>query len=230
MKIYSLSVQRKKRNIISLSNISLYKLHWLKSNIKNKLYILFISSLLLFSSSVKGQSLFHIILDYHYNLGLNEKGYHYSYYRGEWKMYGKSLHISALHDFSPRLSLGAGMGLDRYENPGYNTFPIFLTGQYFPMTGNLINSYLFTNIGYAIGSEKHFNQGYLWDIGIGYKKMFKKHFGLNFQLGYNLKQIKDIPFYVFQESANNNNEYSITYIGEKNSIRHSITIGIGLIF
>lgn len=65
----------------------------------------------------------------------------------------------------------------------------------------------------------------MWDAGVGYTKMFRKHFGLNFQLGYNLKEFGKIPSY---EINFPNGE--VNYVGEKSSIRHSVSFGIGLVF
>ena len=154
-------------------------------------------------------------MDYHYNLGFSEKGYDYHILRNNYHMLGNSLHLSALYDFTPSLSIGAGIGSDRYEEPGYNTFPVFATVHYIPVKNHIPNAYLYTNLGYALKGEIS-RRGWLYDIGIGYKKMFRKHFGLNFQFGYNLKQFK-IPYY-----------YPVPK--DRSSIRHSLSFGFGFIF
>lgn len=65
------------------------------------------------------------------------------------------------------------------------------------------------------------------DLGIGYTKMFRRHFGLNFQIGYNLKEFAGIPSYRYDIDTEN---ITITYLGNIKDLRHSLSIGIGLVF
>lgn len=67
--------------------------------------------------------------------------------------------------------------------------------------------------------------GWLWDLGIGYTKMFRRHFGLNFQIGYNLKEFGGIPSYNY-----NIDTEEITYLGTISDLRHSLSVGIGFVF
>lgn len=167
--------------------------------------------------------LINMFFNYHYNLGLSENGYDYHLNRNDRNLYGNSLHLSALYDMTKKLSIGIGMGADRYEP--YNTFPVFATLHYRPTFQNLPGGYAYTNIGYAIVNNDNVSSGLVWGAGIGYLKMFRRHFGLNFQFGYDLKQFADIPTYevVIPDNA-------INYLGEKSSIRHSLSFGIGLVF
>lgn len=164
---------------------------------------------------VKAQTKFQILLDYHYNLGFSEKGYNYHIYRNSYRMHGNSLHLSVVYRFTPSVSIGGGIGADRYEEPGYNTFPVFAIIHYTPAKKRIPNAYLYTNLGYAIEGSNS-SGGLLYDIGIGYKKMFRKHFGLNFQFGYNLKQFKTLYFYPTPK-----NRYDT---------RQSLSFGFGFIF
>ncbi|EXY36446.1 hypothetical protein M145_1439, partial [Bacteroides fragilis str. 34-F-2 len=77
----------------------------------------------------------------------------------------------------------------------------------------------FTNIGYAVIGKQETYTGMMWDLGIGYKKMFRSHFGLNFQFGYNLKQFRNINSYVTSD-----------IMQRENSTRSSLSLGIGVIF
>lgn len=195
-----------------------------KTTIK-RYYLL--AMLLLFcttASVIKAQSKFHIVLDYHYNLGLNERYWNTTFNRSNYKMYGNSFHLTALYDIPKKMAVGIGIGADRYEEPEYNTFPIYGTFRYKPIS-KIPNGYIFTNLGYGIFKNESINPGWMWDVGIGYTKMFRKHFGLNFQLGYNLKEFSGIPSYKV-----NNETWETTYIGEKSSIRHSLSFGVGLVF
>lgn len=167
------------------------------------------------------QSKFNFFLDYHYQLGVSEKG-EYGTLKKNNHMYGNSIHLSFMYNFTKQLSAGVGVGADRYENPGYNTFPIFASAHYSPLK-HLTDLYTYTNIGYAVIDKQTTNTGLMWDLGIGYKKMFRPHFGLNFQIGYNLKQFRDIDTYIMTENT-------IQQVKSTNNIRNSISFGIGLVF
>ncbi|MDH6313100.1 MULTISPECIES: hypothetical protein [Bacteroidales] len=186
---------------------------------------MFLLCLIFISVSISAQdnilvSKFQILLDYHYNLGLVENGDLAKITRSDFKMYGNSIHLSGLYNLNPKIALGVGIGLDRYENHGFNTLPIYLTAHYKPLY-KLPSGYIFSNLGYGLDTSD-FIPGALFDIGIGYKKMFRKHFGLNFQLGYNLKQQKGNLGYIDEKQQ---------IVHDKiNRYRHSLSFGIGLIF
>jgi hypothetical protein len=170
------------------------------------LKLIFILTLLgTYPSCVFSQSKINVFLDYHYQLGVSERG-EYNLSRKDCNMYGNSLHLSAMYNFSKKFSAGLGIGADRYENPGYNTFPVFASVHYSPLN-NLHSVYTYTNFGYAVTNKNDIYSGAMWDLGVGYKKMFRTHFGLNFQIGYNLKRFQSID-----------------------RTRHSIAFGIGVIF
>ena len=67
---------------------------------------------------------------------------------------------------------------------------------------------------YLDSEEDDFTPGVLFNLGVGYTKMFAKHFGVNFQLGYNLKQFK----------------YTHSNIPNLEATRHSVIFGLGLTF
>lgn len=191
--------------------------------------VIFAALYLMHPDTAASQTRFHIELDYHHNWGLGESGPNYHFSRRDMDMYGNSLHLTAFYKVAKRLSLGIGMGADRYESPGYNTFPLFVSGQYQLLPVRLPGGYVYSNLGYGIGSGGNVTKGWLWDLGIGYKKMFRKHLGLNFQLGYNLKQFRGIPTYDVVETPDTEPGFEVLYLGEKNSLRHSVSVGIGLI-
>ena len=64
----------------------------------------------------------------------------------------------------------------------------------------------------------------MWDAGVGYTKMFRKHFGLNFQVGYNLKEFHGQNFYGIDPDS------GADYVRKFNSVRHSLSLGVGLVF
>lgn len=189
-----------------------------------KIIIITIGILFVLTTVSEAQNKFHVILDYHHNVGLSEKYWGQTLKRKEYQMYGNSLHLTALYDITHKMSAGIGIGADRYEEPEYNTFPLYGTFQYHPMS-SLPNGYVFTDIGYGIFKSDNVTPGWIWNAGIGYIKMFRKHFGLNFQLGYNLKEFGNIPSYYV-----NLKDEELNYAGKKSSIRHSLSIGVGLVF
>ncbi|MDR0746031.1 MAG: hypothetical protein LBF17_06020 [Mediterranea sp.] len=160
------------------------------------------------------------MVDYHYNLGVSERGDLYNTTRSGLKMYGNSIHLYGLYNINNRLSVGAGAGLDRYENTGHNTLPLFLTGHYVPII-SIPHAYAYTNLGYAIPGST-FTEGMLLDLGIGYRKMFRRHFGMNFQFGYNLKQLKGEVLFIDDKEKMKTSDYS--------QWRHSLAFGVGFIF
>jgi hypothetical protein len=165
---------------------------------------------------VMSQNDLHLNLDYHYSVGISERGDLYNIDRHDSKMYGNSLRLSAVYSFSKKFDSGIGVGADRCENPGYNTFPIFGILRYFPFSQNH-NPYVYTNVGYAINTSNS-NPGAMWDLGVGYQKMLRKHFGLKMELGYSLKNIKGD---LLMEG---------TTIGSVSQTRNSLSMGLGLIF
>lgn len=189
-----------------------------------KIVTLIFVALFLIIPASKAQSKFHILLDYHYNFGIREKYWGKTFGRKEYKMHGNSLHLTALYDVGPKVSIGVGLGADRYEEPGYNTFPVYGTLRYQPFP-KLLSGYVFTDLGYGIFKNDNVASGWMWNVGIGYTKMLRKHFGLNFQIGYNLKEFGGIPLYQVDFYSG-----EIHYAGKKSSIRHSLSFGFGLMF
>jgi hypothetical protein len=175
------------------------------------------------SYQVSAQSKIHFVTDIHYLYGLSETNSYLTLTRKDVNLYGKSLHLTSLYDFSKSISAGVGIGADRYENPGFNTLPVFASLHYTPFVMTHPRTYLFTNLGFGI-KNSYANSGLMFDAGVGYKKMFGRRFGLNFQLGYNLRQINESPIYI---PAADNQSYDFTYV---TSVRHSLSLGVGVMF
>lgn len=171
-------------------------------------------------TAIKGQSRFHFDIDYHYNLDLCEKIMGETLKRGQYKMGGNSVQLSSRYDITPRWSAGMGIGLSRYTNLDYNTMPVYATVRYKAME-KVPNLYIFTDLGYAL-KVGDFTKGFTGNIGIGYTHMFKKHFGLNFQIAYNLKRFNDVPVYIYDVDSQE------THLFNENSTRHSLSFGVGI--
>ena len=155
---------------------------------------------------------FEFNLDMHYTLKMAEND---TWHSGDDKAVGRSFRASVLYRFLPRLKAGVGIGLEKYGYKcGYSTRPIFLAVQYAPLKKDL-KPYLFSNIGYSKKStDISFVGGWLAEVGVGYKIMFRKHFGLKFEAGYNLQTF----------------ELNKMSDGFSDVTRHSLTAGVGLVF
>ncbi len=135
-------------------------------------------------------------------------------------MGGNSIQFTPRYDITRRWSAGIGIGLSRYTNLDYNTMPVYATVRYKAIE-KVPDLYLFTDLGYAL-KVGDFTKGFTGNIGIGYTHMFKKHFGLNFQIAYNLKRFNDVPVYIY------NVESQETRYFNENTTRHSLSFGVGI--
>lgn len=170
-------------------------------------------------------------IDYHYALGLANdfNGYHTSiadqYFAGGYTT------VTCLYNINQKFSAGLGVGLGIYASSEIITAPIYGTFRYRPLKNSLKDFYAVTDLGVELG-ERFWDvgPGFLWNIGIGWQKMFHKHFGLNFQFTYNLNYFRiyqekitlwEYPFLteLFTQPAPPANEW-----------RHSLAFGVGLVF
>lgn len=179
---------------------------------KKLLLLLYVA--LCVGNSIYGQSRFHVDVDGTYSLGLHESRHKNWSIPEDGHPYGFSGSLSVRYDLDTRWSAGVGIGLARDYNENRRTIPIFATVR-FKALKRLPEPYVFAKVGYTsidIGSNT--DSGFTGTLGVGYTKMFAKHFGLNFQLGYNLQTF--------------NNE---VYIGsDETDVRRSITFGMGVTF
>lgn len=186
---------------------------------------LFVSTIVtsLISVTALAQSKLHIDLDYQYSMGMSEKFAGNAYSRGSYKMGGNLLQVAARYDVATQWSVGIGMGLARYTEPDFNTYPVFATLRYKPVR-KLPQAYLFTDLGYGLKLADDSNSGFSGKLGVGYTWMIMRHFGLNFQIAYDLKNFRDITTAYYDEATDKTEFY------KSNSTRHSISFGIGLTF
>lgn len=177
-------------------------------------------------SVLNAQSKFHFHADYHYLLGVAQQtGKYYTINRSDYKMGGGSLHLSGMYSLNKRTAVGIGIGANCYRDPAITTFPIFASINYSSLK-KLLSPYLYADIGYSFRT-KISEKGFLGDLGIGYKWMFKKHFGMKFELGYNMQQIRVSKENIIVWP----DEHGVTpAINGLSVFRHSISIGTGIIF
>lgn len=162
-------------------------------------------------------------IDYHYNLGFSEKFVERHYGRSSYKMGGNSLRLASRYDVSKNMSAGIGIGLDLYTEPDFNTMPVFATMRYSPLK-KFHDAYIFSDLGYAFNVAEDFNPGFTGKAGFGYVWQIKKHFGLNFQIAYDFKDFRKIQTIYYDVITQETTCYN------SNSIRHSLSFGVGVTF
>lgn len=186
-----------------------------------------VATLFLFISTfIHGQSKIHLDVDYHYLIGVVQKNDKYStIHRSEEKMGGSSFQVSGMYSLNKRIEIGIGVGADCYNNPEITTFPILASIKYTPMK-HLPSYYIYTDAGYAFRTKISDN-GVVTSVGFGYKRMYKKHFGIKLEFGYKMQQIR-----VSQENiiVFPNSDGVAPIIRGISVFRHSISFGTGFIF
>lgn len=198
-----------------------------KSSISILRFVMTLAMLLITTKSMYciERSRVQIALDYHYSLGISQKALGKTIYRNDMEMHGNSIHVSGLYNINRQYGVGIGLGLDIYS-PSPTTLPIYGTFRYRPFDKiNFNDLFVFTNIGYGIpaNDDDSLSSGFLFDIGLGWQRMLRKHFGLELQIGYNLKQ--------FRATKHEYAEGGSYQVASKFSAwRNSISFGFGFVF
>lgn len=136
-------------------------------------------------------------------------------------------HATLLYNINKKFTTGIGIGLDTYTLAP-NAVPVLCTFRHRPIQKIVWdNFYYFTNLGYSIPfvDTKTFAAGWLWDLGIGWQKNFRKHFGLNVHLGYGLKEFR--TYYGYADSLFGT--IAVKFPNKYSIVRNSIAIGIGIV-
>jgi hypothetical protein len=154
-----------------------------------------------------------VYFTYKHSFGLLEKNVIREIKHG---LYGNALLVKGVYSINESVAVGAGFDADVLEGPEYSTFPIFASVHVTPLKNKKV--FFYNDLGYSLDT-KVFYPGLHEKVGAGYKLMFKKHFGLAFNLGYSLKQMQNILI----EHYSGMKETSYT-------TRHSLLAGIGLVF
>jgi hypothetical protein len=182
---------------------------------------------------------FHAGIDIKYSIGVCEENA--DLYKID-NTNSLGINLSGLYEFTPQIWAGVGMitninnkGMTIVDDFTVTEMPImqfapYITMRYRPFVKHL-NAYVFTDLGYAIPFKTEegiqtFSNGVMWNIGVGYSYMFKKHFGLNFNVGYSLQQIEGTPTHIAEHPISG---FDMDIIAQ-NNLRHSIGIAVGLIF
>lgn len=174
--------------------------------------------ILLQTVSTNAQNKLHFGLDWSYLQGVSEKGDLWHIKSG---LSGFDLSLTGMYDINKRLSAGIGVGVEKLYDPAYTIFPVFTKIVYSPLRSSE-KPFIFTKIGYGIGSNIS-NAGFLFNPGLGYKFPLRQHFAICVLLGYHLQSVRyEINSYSSVASVVD------SYTSHNN--RHSISLGVGLVF
>lgn len=181
--------------------------------------------LTLFAGKSANPSRFQYSIDYRYSLGLSQRALGMTVTRSDFEMHGNSVHVGVLYNISDLYSAGLGLGLDVYE-PSPNSLPVYASFRYRPVQTEIWKSaYCFTDLGYGIpvGDDDDYSSGCLFDLGVGWQQQFKRHFALDFKIGYNLRQFRaNMHEYDYDDQSFRSSKFSV--------LRNSLMFGIGLMF
>ncbi len=199
----------------------------MKKAIIFSLYICLISGIssLIYAQDEKRNKGFFGAIEAGYLKSLSADGDYISYPSEEWKLYGKSIRFYFGYFINAHFSAGIGLGADRYEKPGANTFPLFID-----LRGYLKDSkntpFLFFDAGNSLKFSEAQEKGFLLDTGLGYKFFVSKRFCLLGSVGYNYKHFPEWWWYTTDTSPNPNPEsYKWAYLN-----RHSLSFNLGIHF
>lgn len=165
----------------------------------------------------------HFEVSYDYSLGLSHSVKGHGLPQGYMETSGNMFHFTGIYDFNRTFSVGLGIGIDRYKS-NIETLPIFGTLRYRPFQNPIIkNLYAYTNIGYGIpdDDDRSLSSGLLLNLGLGWQKMFRSHFGVNAHIGYCLNQFKDHAGYRWE---------GYTFDQKVSIWRNSLSFGFGFVF
>jgi hypothetical protein len=102
-----------------------------------------------------------------------------------------SFHTINGYFFNPYLSAGIGVGLDGYNNPRYNTLPIYIDIRGY-LTDGLGSPYVYLNYGTLIKIQNGPQNGNMFNIGLGYKvPLNEDRFIIVGDIGYSYKAVSN---------------------------------------
>lgn len=134
---------------------------------------------------------------------------------------GHNFALEAGYMLTPRLSLGLGAGYERFwtgTGQAVDLLPVYVHANYFygKRRGGLFN---YARIGTLISADEVAKTGFTGGLGVGYRLMFYRRMGVDFKLGYDYSSARINRSYW---------EYP-GFVGSDWS-RHSLSLGIGLVF
>ena len=100
----------------------------------------------------------------------------------------------------PKTAIGLGLGLDGYNNPQHNTFPVFLEIRRF-VTADESSLFAFLNLGTAVKFGPAFEKGFHLSPGFGYL-IKKRKIDILPSIGINIQNIADGRAILIDPSTN----------------------------
>ena len=168
------------------------------------------------------RSKLHFDLNFNLNMGLAQTLEGNTFNRNDYTMWGKALRFAVRYDATPRLSAGVGIGSSRYTEPSFNTFPVYATLQYKPFK-NKERIFAYADLGYSVKFSSDSYAGFTGGIGMGYRWKLGTKSTINLTVGYDLKDFRGVDMYTVDENYQRHHYTT-------NSIRHSLSIGVGVTF
>ncbi|MGC6524948.1 MAG: hypothetical protein ACON30_01560 [Flavobacteriaceae bacterium] len=132
------------------------------------------------------------------------------------KSFAKSLNVVLGYFVIPhRLMLGVGFGLDRYENPGFNTAPLYGDVRFY-WTDERNVPYLNVSLGGLLKLSSDFKPGATARLSLGYKFFISEKLAFHTDFGYFVKGV----YLDGKSRKESNNDLSIRGV--------ALTIGVNL--
>ncbi len=132
-----------------------------------------------------------------------------------------------LYNINTKLSAGLGIDFSTVNsNSKFDRISPLATLRYKPFDGLLHNWYTFINIGpcFRTNNSLYNTSGFMAEVGVGYTKMFAKHFGVFGQVGYSLNQFCN------RVGSINAATGAVGGIHNVNSYRNSVFVSAGVVF
>ncbi|MEE1316654.1 MAG: hypothetical protein U0K35_05440 [Prevotella sp.] len=167
------------------------------------------------------RSKLHFDINYNLNMGLAQTLEGKTFNRNDYTMWGDALYFAVRYDATPRLSAGVGIGSSRYTEPSFNTFPVYATLQYKPFK-NKERIFAYADLGYSVKFTSDSYAGFTGGIGMGYRWKLGTKSTINLTVGYDLKEFRDIDMFLKYDIHNKHDK--------TNSVRHTLSIGVGVTF
>ncbi len=96
---------------------------------------------------------------------------------------------------TPRFSVALGAGADAYQNPSYNTLPVFADVRAY-LHDARSSPYLFIDLGRSFAIASEFEEGMYLNAGAGFKYFVSEQVCLNTEIGYNYQRMNAERLYV----------------------------------
>jgi hypothetical protein len=168
------------------------------------------------------RSKLHFDINYNLDMGLAQTLEGKTFNRNDYTMWRDAFRAAVRYDVTPRLSAGVGIGSSSCTEPSFNTYPVYATLQYKPFK-NKERIFAYADLGYSLKFASVSYAGFTGGIGMGYRWKLGTKSTINLTVGYDLKDFRGVDMYTVDE--NYQRHYYTT-----NSIRHSLSIGVGVTF